>query len=128
MSSSRSASRSRWCCALGTCFGVPPEVHGLVMRGPYRFVRHPVYVGEILAFAGFVLASQRLLNIIPLIVFVVAQNVRLRMEEAVLTAEFPDEYGAFAARTPRLIPRLRPSRGGQTVSPPATGEAMATAA
>lgn len=112
---------------LGTCFGVLPEVRGLVMRGPYRFVRHPVYTGEILAFAGFVLASQRLMNVIPLIVFVVAQNVRLRMEEAVLTAEFPEQYGAFAARTPRLIPRLGPSRAEPSVSPPVGGEAAATA-
>ncbi|MGH2839645.1 MAG: methyltransferase family protein [Solirubrobacteraceae bacterium] len=90
---------------LGTCFGVLPEVRGLVMRGPYRFVRHPVYVGEIAAFAGFVVASQQLLNVVPLIVFCVAQSYRLRMEEAALLGEFPAEYGAYASRTPRFLPR-----------------------
>jgi protein-S-isoprenylcysteine O-methyltransferase Ste14 len=91
---------------LGTCFGVLPEVRGLVTRGPYRFVRHPVYVGEIAAFAGFVIASQHLVNVIALIVFCAAQAVRLRMEEAALLEAFPAEYGAFAATTPRLIPRF----------------------
>lgn len=90
---------------LGTCFGVLPEVRGMVTRGPYRYVRHPVYLGEIAAFTGFVLASQHLVNIFLLAVLFAAQAVRLRLEEAVLLAEFPAEYGAFAARTPRLLPR-----------------------
>lgn len=89
---------------LGTCFGVLPEVRGLVTRGPYRWVRHPVYLGEIAGFAGFVVASQRPANVLLLAVFCAAQSVRLRMEEAVLIAEFPAEYGAFAERTPRLVP------------------------
>ena len=92
--------------SLGTCFGVLPEVRGLVTRGPYRFVRHPVYLGEIAAFAGFVIASQQPENLIALVVFCAAQAVRLRLEEAVLLDAFPAEYGAFAASTPRLIPNL----------------------
>jgi protein-S-isoprenylcysteine O-methyltransferase Ste14 len=91
---------------LGTCFGVLPEVRGLVTRGPYRYVRHPVYVGEIAAFAGFVAASQQVVNVVPLVVFCAAQAVRLRMEEAALIEAFPAEYGAFAATTGRLIPRF----------------------
>lgn len=91
---------------LGTCFGVLPEVRGLVMRGPYRFVRHPVYLGEIAAFTGFVIASQQLVNLLPLAVFCAAQAVRLRMEEAALLEAFPSEYRAFAASTPRLIPNF----------------------
>lgn len=102
--------------SLGTCFGVLPEARGLVTRGPYRLVRHPVYVGEIGAFAGFVLASQRPANAVLLIVFVAAQLARLRLEEAALLAAFPDEYGAFAARTPRLIPSLRRARPGLTTT------------
>jgi len=92
---------------LGTCFGVLPEVRGLVTRGPYQYVRHPVYLGEIAAFGGFVLASQRPVNVVLLLVFCAAQAVRLRLEEAVLLDAFPAEYGVFAARTPRLLPRLR---------------------
>lgn len=96
--------------SLGTCFGVLPEVRGLVTRGPYRFVRHPVYLGEIAAFLGFVIASQHLVNILPLVLFAVSQAVRLRLEEEALLAEFPEEYGAYAARTPRFVPGRRRER------------------
>jgi protein-S-isoprenylcysteine O-methyltransferase Ste14 len=91
---------------LGTCFGVLPEVRGLVTRGPYRLVRHPVYLGEIAGCAGFVLASQQLSNVALLLVFAAAQAVRLRLEEQALLAAFPGEYGTFSASTPRLVPHL----------------------
>ena len=41
---------------LGRCFGLFPEVRGLVLRGPYRLVRHPVYLGELVSAVGLLLA------------------------------------------------------------------------
>lgn len=110
---------------LGRCFGVLPEVRGLVMRGPYRIIRHPVYLGEIGAFLGFVVTSQHWLNLVPLAVFIASQHVRMRFEEAALTEEFPSEYGAYAARTPRLIPGLRPRAPRGSVGPEVAGTANA---
>ena len=101
---------------LGRCFGVLPEVRGLVMRGPYRIIRHPVYLGEITAFVGFVVTSQQLLNVFALLAFMLGQGVRMRLEEAALLREFPDEYGGYAARTPRLLPRFGP-RQAQPLAP-----------
>jgi protein-S-isoprenylcysteine O-methyltransferase Ste14 len=94
--------------ALGRCFGVLPEARGLVTDGPYRFVRHPVYLGEFGAFAGLVLASPTVRNLVAGVVFVLAQAVRMRLEEDALTEEFP-EYVDYAERTPRLVP-LAPVR------------------
>jgi protein-S-isoprenylcysteine O-methyltransferase Ste14 len=90
---------------LGRCFGVLPEARGLVTTGPYALVRHPVYLGELGACAGLVLAAPTLWNLGVAIVFAGAQAVRMRLEEAALTDEFP-EYAAYATTTPRLVPRI----------------------
>lgn len=91
--------------ALGRCFGVLPEVRGLVTDGPYRFVRHPVYLGELGACAGLVVAAPSLWNLGVAAVFVGAQAIRMRLEELALAEEFP-AYAAYAAATPRIVPLL----------------------
>jgi protein-S-isoprenylcysteine O-methyltransferase Ste14 len=92
---------------LGRCFGLFPEVRGLVTRGPYRLVRHPVYLGEIISAVGLVLAKPHPLIVLLFAGFVALQYWRTVYEERALTAAFPGEYPAFAARVPRLIPRWR---------------------
>jgi protein-S-isoprenylcysteine O-methyltransferase Ste14 len=91
---------------LGRCFGLLPEARGLVTRGPYRLVRHPVYLGEFAGVAGLLLASLSGRNLLLATVFVAAQAVRMRLEEQALGEAFA-EYSAYASRTPRLVPRLR---------------------
>jgi protein-S-isoprenylcysteine O-methyltransferase Ste14 len=108
---------------LGRCFGVLPEVRGLVTRGPYRLVRHPVYLGEFGACAGLVVANPHLWNIGCAAVFGAAQAVRMNLEEHALMTAFP-EYRDYAARTPQLVPRLgrrrRAERGSEPVLEAAT--------
>lgn len=94
--------------ALGRCFGVLPEARGLVTRGPYSLVRHPVYLGELAACAGLTIAALNAFNVICFAVLCAAQRVRMGMEERALEREFP-EYGRYAARTPRLIPWPAPA-------------------
>jgi protein-S-isoprenylcysteine O-methyltransferase Ste14 len=91
---------------LGRCFGVLPEARGLVLRGPYRFVRHPVYLGEIVALIGLVIAAPALWNVIVLTLFVAAQIGRTHLEERALSVAFPD-YMQYAANTGRLLPRFQ---------------------
>jgi len=91
---------------LGRCFGVLPDVRGLVTRGPYRLVRHPLYLGELTAALGIVIGAE---NWAPALgawlVCLSLQLMRTMYEERSLRAEFP-EYAPYAARTKRLIPGL----------------------
>jgi protein-S-isoprenylcysteine O-methyltransferase Ste14 len=103
--------------ALGKSFSVLPEARALVTDGPYRWVRHPVYLGELGAFTGLVIASLTARNLIAGVIFTVAQTARMRFEERALTEEFPS-YAHYAARTPLLIPRptstiSRPAQEGE---------------
>lgn len=89
---------------LGRCFGVLPDVRGLVMRGPYRFVRHPLYLGELVASLGVALGTKRFVVAMTVwVIFATLQLARTRYEERSLTAEFP-EYEAYSRRTKRLVP------------------------
>ena len=91
---------------LGRCFGVLPDVRGLVTRGPYRLVRHPLYLGELTAALGIVVGAQRWAPALAAwLVCFGLQLVRTKYEERSLRAEFP-EYAPYAARTKRLIPGL----------------------
>jgi protein-S-isoprenylcysteine O-methyltransferase Ste14 len=87
-------------------FSILPEARELITRGPYRVVRHPIYLGEILSGGGLVLAMPHWFFLLLLVTFVAAQLFRTGIEEAILRKAFPD-YDGFARRTRyRLIPGL----------------------
>jgi protein-S-isoprenylcysteine O-methyltransferase Ste14 len=80
--------------------------HRVVSTGPYAFVRHPMYSGTLLFFAGtpLLLGSWWGLALSP--IFAVLFAIRSRIEEHVLTAGLP-EYGDYATRVRyRLVPGL----------------------
>jgi protein-S-isoprenylcysteine O-methyltransferase Ste14 len=92
--------------SLGASFGVLPARRDLVTRGPYRLVRHPAYLGELLVLTGLSLplgwVRGGLLIAAGLATFV----LRIRAEEAVLQAD--PGYAAYALRVRgRLLPRWR---------------------
>jgi protein-S-isoprenylcysteine O-methyltransferase Ste14 len=91
---------------LGRCFGILPDVRGLVVRGPYRLVRHPLYLGELTAAFGIVVGSRHPVAAAGAwLVCLGLQVARTHFEESNLRAQFP-AYETYAARTKRLLPGL----------------------
>jgi protein-S-isoprenylcysteine O-methyltransferase Ste14 len=83
------------------------EGHRLVTEGPYARVRHPIYtamLGSLLA-AGLAVSDPIALAV-ALAPFSLGTLVRVRLEERLLREAFPDEYPAYAARVPAVLPRL----------------------
>ena len=88
---------------LGRSFSILAEARAVVERGPYRWVRHPLYVGEVISVAGLVLHGPTVVSVGCLLGLVVLQVYRATKEEAVLT-EALDDYAGYQARTARLVP------------------------
>jgi len=89
--------------ALGRSFGFAPADRGLVMRGPYGLVRHPVYASYLLLQSGYLLQSLSFRNALVML-FASGCNVgRVRAEERLLASRAP--YGAYRAQVRwRLVP------------------------
>jgi protein-S-isoprenylcysteine O-methyltransferase Ste14 len=79
-------------------FSITVEARSLVTSGPYQWVRHPVYLGEIFTAAAVVAWRWSLENTGIFILFVLVQLLRARWEEEKLARVFP-EYSRFAGRS-----------------------------
>jgi len=91
--------------SLGKNFSIIPQTRNLVVHGPYRLVRHPLYVGEIIQYLGLALAAMTIPKAIVVLLLAVCQVYRSIQEEKLLTETFP-EYHDYASRTARFIPGL----------------------
>ncbi len=81
----------------------PPPPKPFIVRGPYRWVRHPLYLGMIVLFwSNPDLTADRLLFNILWTAWVVIGTV---FEERDLVADFGDAYRDYQRRVPMLIPR-----------------------
>jgi protein-S-isoprenylcysteine O-methyltransferase Ste14 len=80
--------------------------HRLVSIGLYRYVRHPMYAAHLLLDIGLTLALSSILGTLLMGVGMLAGFVyRIRVEEALLGAQFGDEWWEYVARTSyRMIP------------------------
>jgi protein-S-isoprenylcysteine O-methyltransferase Ste14 len=85
---------------------VTRKQHTLVMIGPYRWVRHPLYTSAaMLTLASFLAAANWFFFVTGGVVFLLLA-IRTRKEEENLVARFGDDYRHYMQRTGRFVPRL----------------------
>lgn len=90
---------------LGRCYAILPQVRGLVTAGPYRLVRHPLYLAELVTAFGVALQYREPWSMLLYGCTAVLQITRMHYEEKTLATAFP-EYRDYAARTRRLMPGI----------------------
>lgn len=79
----------------------------LVTRGPYRWVRHPLYVMGLISYLGFALLAENwFIALLSVLVFLIL-SIRTPKEEAKLVEKFGDDYRVYMQRTGRFVPRFR---------------------
>jgi protein-S-isoprenylcysteine O-methyltransferase Ste14 len=80
------------------------EGHELVERGPYRFVRHPIYTGILTMFFATTLALGHLAGFAATLLMFASFWIKLGDEEQLMLQQFPERYAAYRRRAKRIIP------------------------
>jgi protein-S-isoprenylcysteine O-methyltransferase Ste14 len=76
----------------------------LVVRGPFRITRNPMYLGLVLASLGIAFCVGSLpMFAVPLLVFATANFVHIPFEEAKMRRQFGAAYDDYTRRTPRWL-------------------------
>jgi len=93
--------------SLGSNFSITPESRDLVVTGPYRLIRHPLYLAELSMIVGVVVGYARLTTMVGALLVIGLQVHRIRMEETLLADSFPATFLDYITGTRyRLIPLL----------------------
>ena len=95
--------------SLGTSWSVTPKVLGdqqLRTHGPYAVTRHPIYTGVLGMLLGATLLSGIGQWIVLFPVGLILFEVKIRLEEHLMLATFPEDYPRYRRQVPQLVPGL----------------------
>ncbi|MDO9514678.1 MAG: isoprenylcysteine carboxylmethyltransferase family protein [Syntrophales bacterium] len=92
---------------LSIVFGERREVPGVIRKGVFNVVRHPIYLSEILLYLGCLMLSLSLAAACVLLVAIPFLHYISRHEEKLLLARFGEEYQKYMRDVPMWIPRVR---------------------
>jgi len=79
--------------------------HQLIRRGPYRFIRHPIYTGMLAALLGTAITERLVTGLLGFVVVAFALYQKARREESFLSQEFGDAFMEHRERTGMFLPR-----------------------
>jgi protein-S-isoprenylcysteine O-methyltransferase Ste14 len=82
------------------------EGHELISSGPYRYIRHPIYTGMLLAFVGTALALGEYRALVSIGIVLVAFYAKAKKEERFLTQEFGEKFREHSRRTGMFLPKF----------------------
>lgn len=83
-----------------------PKADGLLITaGPYRLIRHPMYASLLIATTGLVFDAPNAPRVGVACALAIVLVVKMRREERLLLARFPD-YAGYRARTFRIVPGI----------------------
>jgi protein-S-isoprenylcysteine O-methyltransferase Ste14 len=82
------------------------EDQKLLKIGPYKYIRHPLYLGEILRNLGLVSIFSSAYGILLVFIGTILLLFRIKMEEEMLIEAFGSEYSDYKKATKRLIPYI----------------------
>src|SRR4051794_12310073 len=80
------------------------ENHELIVRGPYRLVRHPIYTGLLAMLLATAMQQGRIAGIVGFVLVFISLWIKLSTEEEVMLKNFSDVYRDYQQRTKRIIP------------------------
>jgi len=79
--------------------------HQLIRRGPYRFIRHPIYTGMLAALLATVITQRLVTGLLGFAVVTVALYLKARREESFLSQEFGEAFVEHRQHTGMFLPR-----------------------
>jgi len=82
---------------------VVKEGHALVRTGPYRYLRHPIYTGLLVAFLGTAITIGEWRGLVASLVMLVSLGIKSRAEEARMRETFP-EYAQYQRESAAIVP------------------------
>lgn len=80
------------------------ENHKLIQSGPYKYIRHPRYLGILIFFLGIALTFRSLLAVLVAAAMIPVLVWRIRAEEALLAGEFGEAWEAYRRKSWRILP------------------------
>ena len=94
--------------------------HSIERRGPYRWVRHPGYLGSLLCLNGIALASGNVATLIASVLATfAAYSYRVKVEDEMLIGSFGPAYAEYRSQVGALLPFHRPPRAPDQSRPDA---------
>jgi protein-S-isoprenylcysteine O-methyltransferase Ste14 len=91
---------------LSIVFGEERQTPGVIRKSVFNFIRHPVYLSEILLYLGFLMMSISLVAVVVWIIAIGFLHYISRYEEKLLLEHFGAEYEQYMREVPMWIPRL----------------------